>query len=92
MGDWYFHLKTSLIPGAVMSVSLRGVVFYCTPSQLSADGTCPITSGDEVLKLYNLDVDTTAYALGMVACVIIYRLIAYGFLKLKLVQWQLKKM
>jgi len=77
--------------GAVMTVSLRGVTFYCTASQLSADGTCPITSGEQVLQLYNLDVDTMAYSLGMVACLIIYRLIAYALLKLKLMRWQLKK-
>ena len=92
MGNWFVHQFDFVnLLGAVMTVSLRGVVFYCTPSQLSADGTCPITSGDEVLKLYNLDVSTTTYALGMVACVIIYRFIAYGLLKLKLMQWQLKK-
>ena len=90
-GTGNLPFEARLILGAVMTVSLRGVVFHCTPSQLSADGTCPITSGDDVLKLYNLDVDTTAYALGMVACVIVYRLIAYGLLKLKLMQWQLKK-
>lgn len=67
-----------------MAVSLRGVKFHCTPSQLSADGTCPVNSGEDVLKLYNLDVDTMAYSLGMVACVIIYRIIAYVLLKLKL--------
>jgi hypothetical protein len=74
-----------------MSVSLRGVTFYCTTDQLSANGTCPIVSGEQVLELYNLDVDTTAYALGMVACLIIYRVIAYALLKLKLMAWQLKK-
>ena len=74
-----------------MTVSLRGVIFYCTPSQLSADGTCPITTGEEVLELYNLNVNTMAYSLGMVACLIIYRVIAYGLLKLKLMHWQLKK-
>jgi hypothetical protein len=75
-----------------MTVSLRGVNFHCTPSQLSADGTCPVNSGEDVLKLYNLDVNTMAYSLGMVACLTIYRFIAYGLLKLKLMQWQLKKL
>jgi len=74
-----------------MTVSLRGVTFYCTPDQLSADGTCPITTGEQVLELYNLNVSTVAYSLGMVACLIIYRLIAYLLLKLKLTHWQLKK-
>jgi hypothetical protein len=74
-----------------MTVSLRGKTFHCTPDQLSADGTCPIVNGDQVLRLYNLDVDTTAYMLGMVVCLIIYRLIAYTLLKLKLMRWQLKK-
>ena len=91
MGNRFITFDPNLTIGAVMTVSLRGVVFYCTPSQLSADGTCPITSGDDVLRLYNLDVSTMAYSLGMVACVIAYRIIAYWSLKLKLTQWQLKK-
>ena len=91
MGNGFVTIHPSLTVGAVMTVSLRGMVFYCTPSQLSADGTCPITSGDDVLRLYNLDVNTMAYSLGMVACVIAYRIIAYWLLKLKLTQWQLKK-
>ena len=74
-----------------MTVSLRGVNFYCTPSQLSADGTCPVSTGEDVLRLYNLDVNTMVYALGMVACLLIYRIIAYGLLKLKLMRLQLKK-
>jgi hypothetical protein len=80
-----------LILGAVLSVSLRDVEFYCTPGQLNGDGTCPITTGEDVLRLYNMDVDTTAYILGMVACLIIYRLIAYALIKLKLTHWRLKK-
>lgn len=74
-----------------MTVSLRGIIFHCTPSQLSAGGTCPITTGEEVLELYNLNINTLAYSLGMVACLIIYRVIAYGLLKLKLMHWRLKK-
>jgi hypothetical protein len=77
--------------GAVLSDSLRGVVFKCTPSELSADGTCPVSTGEDVLKLYNLDVNTALYALGMVVCVIVYRVLAYALLKLKLTRWQLKK-
>lgn len=75
----------------MLTVSLRGVIFYCTPSQLSEDGSCPINTGEEVLDLYNLNVSTMAYSLGMVGCLIIYRFIAYGLLKLKLMHWQLKK-
>lgn len=74
-----------------MTVSLRGVVFQCKPDQLSADGTCPVNTGDDVLRLYNLDVSTTGYSLGMVACLLIYRIIAYGLLKVKLMHWRLKK-
>jgi hypothetical protein len=74
-----------------MTVSLRGVEFHCTSSQLLADGTCPVSRGEDVLSLYNLDVSTMAYSLGMVACLVIYRIISYGSLKLKLMDWQLKK-
>jgi hypothetical protein len=50
-----------------------------------------VSTGDDVLKLYNLDVNTTVYAIGMVVCVVVYRVLAYALLKLKLAQWQLKK-
>ena len=82
---------TLLIAGAVLTQSLRGVVFECTLSELSADGTCPVSTGEDVLKLYNLDVNTTTYAIGMVVCVVVYRVLAYGLLKLKLTRRQLKK-
>lgn len=66
------------------------MVFYCKPEQLAADGTCPVTSGEDVLKLYDLDVNTTAYVVGMVACLVIYRILAYGLLRLKLMHWRLR--
>jgi hypothetical protein len=77
--------------GAVMVTSLRNVVFTCKDDQLLADGTCPITTGQQMLQLYNLDVSVVTYSLGMVACLVIYRAIAFGLLKLKLTSWQLNK-
>jgi hypothetical protein len=77
--------------GAVLAISLRGVEFHCTPDQLGADGACPITTGEQVLQLYNLDVSTMAYALGMLACLLIYRILAYVLLRLKLMHWKLEE-
>jgi len=34
---------------------LTGLQFYCTSSQLLADGSCPFTNGDQVLALYQFD-------------------------------------
>jgi hypothetical protein len=91
MGNGSYSFFQYLIIGAVLTTSLRGVNFYCTSAQLAADGTCPVNTGEDVLRLYDLDVSTTAYALGMVACLVSYRVIAYALLKLRLMHWQLKK-
>lgn len=85
------YLFSLLTLGAVLTVSLQKVKFHCTTSQLLGDGTCPVTTGEEVLGLYNLNVNTLTYSFGMLACLIIYRLIAYGLLKLKLTSWNLRK-
>jgi hypothetical protein len=91
MGDWYGLLFSWLISGAVLTVSLQTVKFYCTPSQLVGNGTCPVTTGEDVLRLYDFDVNTLAYSFSMLACLVLYRMIAYGVLRLKLRFWKFKR-
>ncbi|KAH7322700.1 pleiotropic drug resistance protein [Stachybotrys elegans] len=64
---------------AVAPYSLRGVEFSCTnePEQRNADGSCRIQTGQDVLDLYNFDVDPNIYIAACAACVIIYRLLAW---------------
>lgn len=61
--------------------SLRHQHFSCTPSQQLADGSCPITSGQQVLDLYNLDKDGPMNIMALGVCTVIYRLVAYALLK-----------
>ncbi|KAF3387300.1 putative ABC transporter ATP-binding protein/permease [Penicillium rolfsii] len=61
--------------------SMHGQRFHCTSSQQLADGSCPISTGEEVLALYNLDKNGPMNVLALGVCTIIYRLVAYLFLK-----------
>ncbi|KPM43810.1 putative ABC transporter ATP-binding protein/permease [Neonectria ditissima] len=57
--------------------ALRGLEFDCKFD----DGSCPIATGDEALKLYNFDEDPSFSIVGMAACVLVYRLLAWGLLR-----------
>lgn len=61
--------------------SLRNQRFHCTPTQQLADGSCPITSGKQVLQLYNLDKNGPMNIMALGVCTVIYRLVAYALLK-----------
>ncbi|KAK5192289.1 hypothetical protein LTR92_007464 [Exophiala xenobiotica] len=74
--------------GALLSYSLRGITFTCTDAQRLANGECPISSGEQVLDLYRLDVDTAAYALALGGVTIGYRVLGYLGLMVKRVDWK----
>ncbi|KAJ5240156.1 ABC-2 type transporter [Penicillium chermesinum] len=61
--------------------SMHGQHFTCTAAEMLPDGTCPISSGEQVLALYNLDKNGPLNIMALGVCTIIYRLVAYGFLK-----------
>ncbi|KAI1390767.1 P-loop containing nucleoside triphosphate hydrolase protein [Hypoxylon trugodes] len=73
-----FHGVSNLLPFA-----LRGSVFFCDPNELAADGSCAVTTGEEVLDLFHMNVSTTRGLVGLAVCVVVYRLIAYILLKAK---------
>jgi hypothetical protein len=65
-------------------VQYSGLTFVCTNGQLLPDGTCPITSGDQLLALYKFDTNNYHLYLGLMAAVTVgYRLIAYLVLKIR---------
>ncbi|KAH0536600.1 hypothetical protein FGG08_006533 [Glutinoglossum americanum] len=66
--------------------SMHGQKFSCSPTQ-EVDGQCPISSGEQVLKLYNLDKDAgmNLMALGVIA--LAYRMIALAVLKVARMRW-----
>ncbi|KAJ6138586.1 hypothetical protein N7471_005072 [Penicillium samsonianum] len=61
--------------------SMHGQVFHCSDAERLANGSCPIDSGEQVLKLYNLDKSGPMNVMALGVCTIIYRLVAYAFLK-----------
>lgn len=61
--------------------ALQGQHFDCSAAERLADGDCPITTGEQVLKLYNLDKNGPMNVMALGVCTIIYRCVAYAFLK-----------
>lgn len=74
--------------GGLLSYSLRDIDFSCTPEQRLGDGRCPIETGQQVLELYKLNVDTAKYAIALVGVTIGYRLLAYAGLRLRRTDWK----
>jgi len=67
--------------------SLRGKVFTCAPDQ-EVDGRCPINSGEDVLRLYDLDVDPRRNLIILTLLTVFYRLIAFGVIKAGRMEWK----
>jgi len=67
--------------------SLKGIVFHCTNAQKLPDGTCPVTTGLQVLKLYDLDTNPAVNIAALGACTVVYRLLAYVLLRIKRGHW-----
>lgn len=75
---------------ALAPYSLRGVEFGCNDSQRLPDGNCPIETGEDVLKLYNFDVDPVVNVAALAGCVVIYRLLAWALLRAVKGRWREK--
>lgn len=63
-------------------MTLRGQKFTCGEAQRLSDGTCTVSTGEEVLQLYNLDVDPYLNLAWLAATIVVYRLFAYVVLRL----------
>lgn len=74
--------------GALMSYSLQGLEFTCTPEQRLSDGTCPVQNGEQVLDLYKLNVNTATCAIALGGVTLGYRLLAYLGLKVRKTDWK----
>jgi ABC-type multidrug transport system ATPase subunit/ABC-type multidrug transport system permease subunit len=71
--------------------SLRDIKFTCTTEQRLPDGSCPIETGEQVLNLYNFNVDPVVNVACMAACIVAYRLVAWVLLKAMRARWTDKK-
>lgn len=75
---------------AVAPYSLESIRFTCTDEQRlppQDGGTCPIETGQQVLRLYNFDVDPVVNVACLAACVVVYRLLAWMLLRVMRARW-----
>lgn len=70
----------------LVNYSLRGRVFTCLPEQ-EVGGRCPISSGEDALRLYNLDVDPRWNLAVLVVLTVVYRLVALVVVKASRIEW-----
>jgi len=67
--------------------SLRGRVFTCASEQ-EIDGRCPVSSGEDVLRLYNLDVDPRWNLVVLAVLAVFYRAVAMAVVKVSRIKWK----
>ena len=73
--------------GNLAPYTLRGVVFTCTDGQKLPGGGCPVNTGEEALRLYNLETDAGLNLVALAVTVIVYRGLAYLLLKARRTRW-----
>jgi hypothetical protein len=73
--------------GNMAPYTIRSQRFTCEDWQKLPDGKCPITTGEEVLDLYNLNKDPKMQIMALGICVVVYRLLAYVILKMAKERW-----
>ena len=67
--------------------AFRGIEFSCLEEQKLPDGSCPVRTGEDILKLYKLNKDPKRNLMALGITTIAYRIIAYLILKLKRERW-----
>jgi ABC-type multidrug transport system ATPase subunit len=72
--------------GNMAPYTFRNLRFTCEDWQ-KINGQCPITTGQQVLDLYNLDKDPEMYLMALGICAIVYRFLAYVVLKVVKERW-----
>lgn len=77
--------------GNLAPYSIRDQHFTCNDYQRLPNGECPISTGVQVLRLYNLDKDAGRNLLALGICTVIYRIVAYLLLKAKRTHWNFKE-
>lgn len=67
---------------ALGPVSLRSQTFTCGPEHQLPDGSCVLSTGEQVLDLYNLNVNAAVNIAALAGVIVAYRMVAYLLLKL----------
>lgn len=65
---------------------LAGVTFSCTEAQRLPNGQCPVTDGEDVLNIYNLNGNAGWNLPALGICVVVYPMLAF-LLKAKRTRW-----
>ncbi|KAK7968912.1 hypothetical protein PG988_007985 [Apiospora saccharicola] len=74
---------------ALAPFSLRGVEFTCDDTQRNpVAGRCNISTGEEVLDLYKLNVDGVRNVVYLAVVVVAYRLVAWALLRATRTRWK----
>ena len=82
-------IKWSL--GNLATYTLDGIVFTCPDDQKLPNGQCPISTGQDVLRLYNLERNAALNLMGLGICIVAYRLLAFLLLVAKRARWDWKR-
>lgn len=75
------------VVGNIAPYTLQNQHFTCESWQRLANGDCPVTSGEQVLKMYNLDKNPRIQLMALGICAIVYRVLAYVLLKVVRERW-----
>jgi hypothetical protein len=67
--------------------SMRDITFTCDDSQRLPNGECTISTGRQVLQLYDLDTNPAINIMALGVCTLVYRLLAYLLLKAMRTHW-----
>ena len=67
--------------GNLAPYTLRGQTFTCNESQRLSNGTCSISTSQQILELYNLDRNPRLSLMALGICALAYRAVAYLLLK-----------
>lgn len=78
--------------GNLAVFTLKGIQFTCHDAQKLPNGECPISTGEEVLSLYNLEVNAGLNVMALGICVVAYRLLAYILLVVRRTRWDWSEM
>ncbi|KAK0200260.1 P-loop containing nucleoside triphosphate hydrolase protein [Desarmillaria ectypa] len=76
----------------MMPYAFRGQMFSCGDDQRLADGSCAISTGEQVLEIFNLeDVNAPLNLCAIVITTVVYRLLAYAILKLVKTRFKIER-
>ncbi|PBK66494.1 P-loop containing nucleoside triphosphate hydrolase protein [Armillaria solidipes] len=76
----------------MMPYAFRGQTFSCGDDQRLADGSCAISTGEQVLEIFNLgDVNAPLNLCAIVITTVVYRLLAYAVLKLVKTRFKIER-